>query len=200
MPLIRCAKCPWAAASTGLPDPVARRILAEKVVPSPVLRRPDWPLDEATAAVRTDVCQYRVYTRRAKRALVAANARVDGVRGQRFGAMLTAWPQFQHAGTLLSGRSRRFGSCLIFRACALRRAQLLGNPKAAHYQLVDLQSPHSGVPDGDASDRQSPDSEGAQGDGTQRDRPQRGRARRNRGKGAGTHPFHLALMQPVPHS
>jgi hypothetical protein len=52
-----------------------RRIFAQKVVAFPICRRSDWPRNKTTTAVRADISQNVVDTRRAKRALVGANAR-----------------------------------------------------------------------------------------------------------------------------
>ena len=53
----------------------ARGVLAKKIIPLPVFRRPDRPCSKAAAAVRANILQNLVYTRRAKRAFVRANAR-----------------------------------------------------------------------------------------------------------------------------
>ena len=52
-----------------------RRIFAKEVVAFPICRRSDWPRNETTTAVRADISQNVLDTRRAKRALVGANAR-----------------------------------------------------------------------------------------------------------------------------
>jgi hypothetical protein len=41
----------------AVPDLRARGVLAQEVLTLPVLRRPNWPGREATAAVRTDVAE-----------------------------------------------------------------------------------------------------------------------------------------------
>ena len=52
-----------------------RRIFAKEVIAFPICRWSDWPRNETTTAVRADICQNVVDTRRAKRALIGANAR-----------------------------------------------------------------------------------------------------------------------------
>jgi hypothetical protein len=52
-----------------------RRIFAKEVVAFPIFRWSDWPRNETTNAVGADIAQNGVDTRRAKRALVGANAR-----------------------------------------------------------------------------------------------------------------------------
>jgi hypothetical protein len=51
------------------------RIFAKEVVAFPIFHRSDWPRNETTTAVWADIGQNVVDTRRAKRALVGANAR-----------------------------------------------------------------------------------------------------------------------------
>ena len=56
-------------------DFVARRVFAEEVVALPILRWSDGPGNKTTTAVRADVPQNVIDTRRAKRAFIGANAR-----------------------------------------------------------------------------------------------------------------------------
>ena len=51
------------------------RIFAKEVVAFPICRGSDWHRNETTTAVRADISQNGVDTRRAKRALIGANAR-----------------------------------------------------------------------------------------------------------------------------
>lgn len=85
-----------------MPDPGACRILAERVVAFPVLRWPDGPWSETATAVRTDVAQNLGYARRAKRALVAANARIERVGWQRLVAVLAGRSQLKHRNPLMA--------------------------------------------------------------------------------------------------
>ena len=61
-------------------DLSTRRIFAKEVVAFPICRGSDWPRNETTTAVRADISQNGVDTRRAKRALVGANARYKRLR------------------------------------------------------------------------------------------------------------------------
>ena len=67
--------------SPGIDRPVlnlgARGVFAEEVVTLPVFRWPDGSRDEPAAAVRTDVVEDRVNARRAERAFISANARLQ---------------------------------------------------------------------------------------------------------------------------
>src|SRR5258706_559652 len=74
----------------------AGRILAEEVVAFPVLRRPDGPRNESAATVRTHVPQNLVDTRRAERALVTADARLERSRRQRLVAVLAGGSELKH--------------------------------------------------------------------------------------------------------
>ena len=73
-----------------------RGILAEIVVASPVLRRPDGSGHKAPTAIGTDVGQDALDTGGAERALVGADARVEGVGWQRLIAVLARWSEFKH--------------------------------------------------------------------------------------------------------
>jgi hypothetical protein len=73
-----------------------RRIFAEEVVAFPIFRRSDWPRNETTTAVRADVSQNVVDTRRTKRALVGANARFKRLRWKCFVAVLASGSKFKH--------------------------------------------------------------------------------------------------------
>src|SRR5206468_12850100 len=57
-----------------VPDPGARRVLAEEVVPLPVRRRPDRPRNEPPAGVRADVAQAALDAARAQRRYPTAHA------------------------------------------------------------------------------------------------------------------------------
>src|SRR5262245_33215591 len=76
-----------------------RRILAEVVVTLPILRRPDWPLHEAAAAVGTDVVQHVLHAHCTERTFIGADARLARIRRQCPVAVLTGRPQFQHGGS-----------------------------------------------------------------------------------------------------
>ena len=79
-----------------VPDDNARRVMAEIIVASPVLRRPDRSCNETSTAVGTDVAQYAIHACRAECALVAADAGIDRRRWQRGVAVFAAWSQFEH--------------------------------------------------------------------------------------------------------
>ena len=71
-------------------------VLAQEIVAFPVLRRSDRSRNKTATAVRTDVAQYAIHTRRAKRALVGADARLKRVRWQRPVAVLASRSEFKH--------------------------------------------------------------------------------------------------------
>ena len=85
---------------TGIDRPVlhrrARRVLAEKVVASPVSRGPYGPRSETAAAVGADVREDLLDARRTERAFVRADTRVGRIGRQRAGAVLARGPEFQH--------------------------------------------------------------------------------------------------------
>ena len=60
----------------------------KEVVALPICRRSDWPRNKTTTAVRADISQNVVDTRRAKWALVGANARFKRLGWQYFIAVL----------------------------------------------------------------------------------------------------------------
>ena len=70
-----------------VPDPLARRILAQIVVVLPIAGRPDRARYEAAAAVGADMVQHPVDAVGAKGALVAADAGVERFRRQWFVAV-----------------------------------------------------------------------------------------------------------------
>src|SRR5712671_4610631 len=80
-----------------VPDLGTRWVFAEEVVAFPVLRWPDGSGDEPAAAVWTDVAQDRVDARRAKRALVSANARFERIRRQGLVAVFAGRAHFEHS-------------------------------------------------------------------------------------------------------
>ena len=78
-----------------------RWVLAKEVVAFPVLRGPDWSRNKSATAVRADVLQDVIDTRGAERALVGADARVEGVGWQRLIAVLARGSEFKHGGPFL---------------------------------------------------------------------------------------------------
>lgn len=72
------------------------RIFAKEVVAFPICRRSDWPRNETTTAVRADIAQNGVDTRRAKRALIGTNARFKRLGWQCFVAILACGSEFKH--------------------------------------------------------------------------------------------------------
>lgn len=89
-----------------VPDLVACWILAKVIVTLPIRRRPDRSRSESAAAVRAHILQNGIDTGDAKRALVAANARLQRVRRQRLVAVLTGRSEFKHS-TSLSATDKR---------------------------------------------------------------------------------------------
>jgi len=79
-----------------VPDLRTRRVLAEEIVAFPVLRRPDRSGNETATAVRADVSQNGIDTRRAKRALVGTYARFKRVGWQCLVAVLARRSEFKH--------------------------------------------------------------------------------------------------------
>src|SRR5687768_6604790 len=75
-----------------VPDSRARGILAEIVVVLEVPRRPHRSRSKSTAAIRADVPEHVLDTRDAERALIAADARLGGIRRQQHIAMLAGRP------------------------------------------------------------------------------------------------------------
>ena len=72
----------------------ARRVIAEEVIALPISRWPDRPGNEPASAVGADIAQDSLDASGAKRAFVAANARVKGRRRQRFVAVFAGRPEF----------------------------------------------------------------------------------------------------------
>lgn len=73
------------------------RVLAQEVVPFPIVRGSDWSRSKTTAAIRTDIAQYVIDTRRAKSAFVAADACCERVGWQRCVAMFARRSEFKHS-------------------------------------------------------------------------------------------------------
>ena len=86
-----------------------RRILAKEVVAFPICRRSDWPRNETTTAVRADISQNVVDTRRAKRALVGANARFKRLGWQCFVAVLASGSEFKHVALVPANETELTG-------------------------------------------------------------------------------------------
>src|SRR5262249_26195975 len=89
-----------------MPHPGTRRVLAEEVAALPVACGAHGPRREAPAAVRADVGEHALRARGAEGALVAADARLRGVRRQRLVAVLAGRPQLEHAAYVTPRRSR----------------------------------------------------------------------------------------------
>ena len=83
-----------------MPDPSARRILAEEVVALQVLRGPYRPRDESPTAVRADVLQHVIDAGRTECALVAADARFGRVGRQGLVAVLAGGSKLEHSVSL----------------------------------------------------------------------------------------------------
>src|SRR5262245_46660288 len=79
-----------------VPDLRARRVLAEAVAALPVLRRPDRPRGKPAAAVRANVPEDALDARRAERAFVGADPRLERVGRQRLVAVFAGRPQLEH--------------------------------------------------------------------------------------------------------
>jgi hypothetical protein len=79
-----------------------RRIFAKEVVAFPIFRRSDWPRNKTTSAVRADVSQNVVDTRRTKRALVGANARFKRFGWQCFVAVFAGGSEFKHVALVMA--------------------------------------------------------------------------------------------------
>jgi len=77
-----------------------RRVLTQEIVAFPVIHRSDWSWNKSAAAVRAHVLQEVVDTRRAKGALVCADARLKRVGRQCFVAVLAGWSEFKHSASL----------------------------------------------------------------------------------------------------
>jgi hypothetical protein len=74
----------------------ACRILAEAVIASPVLLRPNWPGNEVSAAIGAVVSQQLVCAGAAEGAFEAADARLGGIRRQCLAAVFADWSEFEH--------------------------------------------------------------------------------------------------------
>jgi hypothetical protein len=75
-------------------------ILSQEIVALPVARWPKWSGREPAAAVRADVAQDMFNTRRTKRALIGANARLEQIRRQRRVALFARGAEFEHCPNL----------------------------------------------------------------------------------------------------
>src|SRR5262249_33770836 len=84
------------AVNRTMGHPIGRRILAEEIPAPPVSRRPDGPLGESAAAIRTHVSEHALHAVRAERALVRTNARFGGARWERSVAVLAGRTELQH--------------------------------------------------------------------------------------------------------
>lgn len=74
----------------------ASRIVPEEVVAVPIRRRSDWPLDEPTAAVGTDITQNLLNARHTEGALIRADPRLKRLRRQSLVAVLAGRSEFKH--------------------------------------------------------------------------------------------------------
>ena len=80
----------------SVPDTGTRRILTEKTVTLPVLRWPDRPGRESTAAVRTNVLQDAFDAGRAERTFIGADSGFERIRWQFPVAVFAGRAQFEH--------------------------------------------------------------------------------------------------------
>ena len=69
-------------------------ILAKKILPLPVLFRPDRPRDKSAAAIRTHVVQQMLDAMLAKRAFKTAHHRLGGIRWERLVAVFASGAEF----------------------------------------------------------------------------------------------------------
>ena len=83
-----------------------RRIFAKEVVALPICRRSDWPRNKTTTTVRADISQNVVDTRRAKRALVGANARFKRLGWQCIVALFASGSEFKHVALVTANAVR----------------------------------------------------------------------------------------------
>src|SRR4051812_1100386 len=111
--------------------PGPRRVLAEIVIAFPVARRPDRSRREAAGAVGAHVPQDGLDTRRAERALVAADARLGRVRGKRLRAVFAARPELQHHLILPASLPTRPSPSADPSSSAGRRAWAASSPGSA---------------------------------------------------------------------
>jgi hypothetical protein len=87
-----------------MPNLGARGVLTKEVVAFPVLRWSDWSWNKSTAAVRAYIFQDVCDTRRAKCALVRADACFKRIGRQRLVAILASRSEFKHAAPVFSRR------------------------------------------------------------------------------------------------
>ena len=74
----------------------ARRVFAQIIITMPIFRWSNRPRHEAAAAVRADIIENSLDAGSAKRALVAADARLEGIRRQRLVAIFARRSELQH--------------------------------------------------------------------------------------------------------
>ena len=124
-----------------MPNLGARGVLTKEVVAFPVLRRSDWSWNKSTAAVRAYIFQDVFDTRRAKCALVRADACFSRIGRQRLVAILASRSEFKHAAPVSSRRrltkedNRRHAAdtkCPPRDGCIDRRARPMGDLKSKH--------------------------------------------------------------------
>lgn len=77
-------------------DGYASRVLAQKIIPFPVLRRPDGSGHEAAATVGANIVQHMLHAGGTECTFIGADARVQRVGWQSVVAMLTGRSEFQH--------------------------------------------------------------------------------------------------------
>ncbi len=85
----------------------ACRVLAQVIVAFPICRWSDRSGREAAAAIRADVVQHVLHAGRAERTFIGADARLNGIGGQRPVAVFTGRPEFKHAESFPVKRKKR---------------------------------------------------------------------------------------------
>src|SRR5262245_20991810 len=104
-----------------MPDLDAGRLGLQVVVALPVPGRADWPWTKTAAAVRAHVGENLLDTSRAKRALEAADARVQRLGGQGLIAVFTRRAKLKHRRTFV-GRTDQHSTAVCRRRIAAARA------------------------------------------------------------------------------
>lgn len=77
-------------------DLIAGGVFSQKVIPFPILRRPDRSRNKPATAVGAHIAEHTFNTRRAKRAFVTANACLQGIRWQGFVAVFASGSELKH--------------------------------------------------------------------------------------------------------
>lgn len=107
----------------SVPHLGARRVFAKIVIAFPVFRRPDGTGRKTTSAIRTDVAQNDIHTRRAERAFIAADACLTRFGRQRLVAVLAGWSEFKHGASLSKRLMSHPGLCCCLQATHTHRVR-----------------------------------------------------------------------------